>query len=180
MHGHTNFWLVFRRSLNTLRVLVPFVIFKKSEKHPWRSVTFSLLKVALLHGCFSRFLNCTNKTKLRKASDLIDQIMLRTSENEKLRHFKPGSRAWGNFLCYYYLMKWQDVFVNHITMRNPSIILVVYIQKALTKEKILNHLFGWAWPGMSRCAWLCQTWQTLWFSDFKNRFPESCAGDGGL
>ena len=25
-----------------------------------------LLKVALLHGCFSRFLNCTNVTKLRK------------------------------------------------------------------------------------------------------------------
>ena len=25
-----------------------------------------LLKLALLHGCFSRFLNCTNVTKLRK------------------------------------------------------------------------------------------------------------------
>ena len=28
----------------------------------------ALLKVALLHGCFSRFLNCTNDTKSRKAS----------------------------------------------------------------------------------------------------------------
>ena len=26
----------------------------------------TLLKVTLLHGCFSRFLNCTNGTKLRK------------------------------------------------------------------------------------------------------------------
>ena len=30
-----------------------------------------LLKVTLLHGCFSRFLNCTNGTKLRKASDMM-------------------------------------------------------------------------------------------------------------
>ena len=42
------------------RNLVPFVQFKKCEKHPWRSATFSkvasatLLKVTLLHGCFSR------------------------------------------------------------------------------------------------------------------------------
>ena len=27
-----------------------------------------LLKVSLLHGCFSRFLNCTNGTKSRKTS----------------------------------------------------------------------------------------------------------------
>ena len=28
----------------------------------------TLLKVTLLHGCFSRFLNCTNGTKSRNAS----------------------------------------------------------------------------------------------------------------
>ena len=46
-----------------LRDLVPFVQFEKYEKHPWRSVLFrcrlnpaTLLKVTLLHGCFSRFL----------------------------------------------------------------------------------------------------------------------------
>ena len=48
-------------------------------KLPWRSVTFSkvagfslqpatLRKVTLLHGCFSRFLNCANDTKLRNSS----------------------------------------------------------------------------------------------------------------
>ena len=55
-----------------LRGLVPFVQFKKREKHPWKCVTFSytLLKVTLLHGCFSRILNCTNGTKSRNASHL--------------------------------------------------------------------------------------------------------------
>ena len=51
---------------NALRDLVPFVQFRKREKNPWRSVAFSklsglslltLLKVTLLHGNFSRFLN---------------------------------------------------------------------------------------------------------------------------
>ena len=51
-----------------LRNLVPFVQFKKREKHPWRSVT--LLKVTLLHGCFSRFLHCTNGTKSRNESHM--------------------------------------------------------------------------------------------------------------
>ena len=48
-----------------LRDLVPFVQFKRREKKPWRSVNFSkaagfrlklatLLKLTLLHGCFSR------------------------------------------------------------------------------------------------------------------------------
>ena len=53
---------------DNLRDLLPFVQFKKREKHPRRSFTFSkvagqkpatLLKLTLLHGCFSRFLNCT-------------------------------------------------------------------------------------------------------------------------
>ena len=57
-----------------LRDLVPFGPFKKREKHPWKSVNFSkestLLKLTLLHGCFSRFLNGTNGTKLRNASHI--------------------------------------------------------------------------------------------------------------
>ena len=60
-----------------LRDLVPFIEFKKREIHPWRSGTFSkvaafypatLLKVTLLHGCFSQILNCTNGTKSHKTS----------------------------------------------------------------------------------------------------------------
>ena len=49
-----------------LHGLVRFVQFKKREKHPWRSVTLN--KVALFHGCFSRFLNCANGTKSRNTS----------------------------------------------------------------------------------------------------------------
>ena len=61
----------------TLRDLVPFVQFKKREKYSWRSVTFTglkfatLLKVTLLHGCFSPFLNCTNGTKLCHVSNCL-------------------------------------------------------------------------------------------------------------
>ena len=45
---------------DALRDLLPFVQFRKREKHPWRSVTFSKvagfsLKVPLLHGYFSYF-----------------------------------------------------------------------------------------------------------------------------
>ena len=36
---------------------------------------FSLLKITLLHGCFSRFLNCTNGTKLRRASHIFCSFM---------------------------------------------------------------------------------------------------------
>ena len=43
--------------------------FKKREKHPWRNVTFSKSDNPQL--VFSRFLNCTNGTKLRKASHLL-------------------------------------------------------------------------------------------------------------
>ena len=61
---------------NALRGLVPFVQFKKREKHPWRSVSFSKVAsccrlLALLHGCFLRFLNCTNSNKSCKTSHKI-------------------------------------------------------------------------------------------------------------
>ena len=55
------------------RDLVPFIQFEKRENHPWRSVTFS--KVTLLHGYFSRFLNCTNGTKSRNVSHVYHKSM---------------------------------------------------------------------------------------------------------
>ena len=60
-----------------LRDLVQFVQFKKREKDPWRSVTFSqsatLVKATLLHGCFLRLLNCAHGTKSRNAPQLLSQ-----------------------------------------------------------------------------------------------------------
>ena len=54
-----------------MRYFVPFIQFKTHEKHSWRIVTLTLLKVTLLHGCFSRFSNCTNGTRSRKAPHII-------------------------------------------------------------------------------------------------------------
>ena len=56
---------------DVFRDFVPFVQFKKREKHPWSVTSVKLLKVTLLHGFFSRSLNCTNGTKLRNASHLV-------------------------------------------------------------------------------------------------------------
>ena len=82
--------------------MVPFVKFKKREKHPWGSVNFSevagfkpatLLKLTLLHGCFSRFLNYANGTKLRNAPHIFnpflpdipfDPLSLEESENQRI------------------------------------------------------------------------------------------------
>ena len=51
---------------DVLRDLVPFVQIK-NVKNTHGGVLL-LLKVTLLHGCFSRFLNCTNSNKSRKTS----------------------------------------------------------------------------------------------------------------
>ena len=68
------------KDCGALRDLVPFVQFKKREKHSWRSVNFSkvagfknvtLLKLTLLHGRFSRFLNYTNGTKSPNTSEML-------------------------------------------------------------------------------------------------------------
>ena len=67
--------------------LVPFVQFKKREKHPWR-----ILKVTLLHGCFSRFLDYTDGTKSCNVSRLIKTV----SQPEVWRRFQPG--VWSTFI----------------------------------------------------------------------------------
>ena len=62
---------------DVLRDLVLFAQFKKREKHggllllvKLQASPTTLRKVKLLHGCFSRFLNCTNGTKLRNPSHI--------------------------------------------------------------------------------------------------------------
>ena len=49
---------------------------KNGKNPPWTSITFSKvaglsLKVIFLHGCFSRFLNCTISTKPRNKSHML-------------------------------------------------------------------------------------------------------------
>ena len=60
---------------DALQDLVPFVQFKKREKTHGGVLLLvkptTLLKVTLLHGCFLRFLNFTNRTNSRKTSHFI-------------------------------------------------------------------------------------------------------------
>ena len=42
--------------------------------HGGKLILIKLLRVTLLHGCFSRFLNCTNGTKSRKASHIFQLL----------------------------------------------------------------------------------------------------------
>ena len=65
VHTPSPLWTIYaQRTIgldsDVLRDLVPFAQFKKHEKHPWRSVTFSEIagrcqKVTLLHGYCLRF-----------------------------------------------------------------------------------------------------------------------------
>ena len=63
---------------DALRDLVPWAQFKKREKHPWRSVTFSeacnFTKSNTPPWVFFTFLNCTNGTKSRKAPHMSKQV----------------------------------------------------------------------------------------------------------
>ena len=56
---------------DVLRDLVPFAQFKNMKNtHGGVLLLVKLQAKTLLHGSFSRFLNCTNGTKLRKTSHM--------------------------------------------------------------------------------------------------------------
>ena len=55
---------------DALRDFVPFVYSLKNVENTHGGVLILVLKVTLLHGCFSHFLNCTNGTKSRNASHI--------------------------------------------------------------------------------------------------------------
>ena len=57
------FWIC-----DALRDLVSFVNLKNKKNTLGGVLLLVLLKAKLLHGCFSRFLNCTNSTQFRNAS----------------------------------------------------------------------------------------------------------------
>ena len=58
-----NLWIC-----SVLRDMVRFVQFKILE-------LATLLKVTLLHGCFSRFVNCKNGTKSGNASHMLSIVL---------------------------------------------------------------------------------------------------------
>ena len=128
-----------------LRDLLPFVWFKNGEKHPWRSVTFSnTLKVTLLHGYFSCFLNCTNGTKLCKASHLVpfffgDQVLKVTLCHIHYIHYLCDSVPFHHS----YFIKYKEV-CNFFIISCSSCkcgfwkMLVVY-----STSQIRNNIYSW-------------------------------------
>ena len=123
---------------DTLRDLVPFVQFKKCDKRPRRSVTFSivvtLLKVTLFLEYFSRFLSCRNGTKLCKGC----HIENRTSF---LKTFHSISMfSW--FVVYFYFL-WKVTVIGYfwkvtVNIWNKSIIIIirVYLFHSNSKSRI--------------------------------------------
>ena len=89
---------------DALRNLVTFVQFKNLKKPPWMSAIFkTLLKVTLLHVCFSRFLICTNGTKSRKTSHLFSptaNFYLTKTANRTKKYLRQPS-----FYSYYLCLK---------------------------------------------------------------------------
>ena len=62
-----------------------------------KSCTTTLLKVSLLHGCFSRFLNCTNCTKSRKVVHInLEQELVAISASAPPR-WNPPCRGEGAY-----------------------------------------------------------------------------------
>ena len=78
--GNIVFWIVNHLVMKPSKLIVFCAIWYhlynfKSVKNTHGGVLLlvpvTLLKVTLLHGCFSRFLNCTNGTKSRNASRMV-------------------------------------------------------------------------------------------------------------
>ena len=80
-------WKVKSFTCGALQDLVQLVQFKKRfEKRQWMSVTFSKVAgfhVTLFHGCFLRFLNCTNGNKSRNASQFGRDLPKKISQKAK-------------------------------------------------------------------------------------------------
>ena len=72
---------------DALRDLVTLLQFKNTNGGVLLFVKLqTLLKVALLHGRFSRFLNCTNDTKSREASHMIEILVLNRFKETKSKN----------------------------------------------------------------------------------------------
>ena len=101
-----------------LHDLVPFVQFTKREKHPWRSVTFTLLKVTLLHGCFSHFLNYAHGTKLRNTPHLLKcngkVASYQSCILSSVKHINYKLLIMNNWLFFHFdLLTWFHFFCNN-------------------------------------------------------------------
>ena len=63
----------------------------------------TLLEVSLLHGCFSRFLNCTNDTKLHKAEKLGNLLAFQICHALNLVYKKKLKFSWHRWVVQQFL-----------------------------------------------------------------------------
>ena len=100
-----------KKSLSdSLRDLVPFVQFKKREKHPWRSVTFRWV--------FFTFFKCTNGTKSCNTSQMFlthDQNYHRDKKSKCFYHLFLWYSIIFVFLrlCLFYFFWYYDLFIEY-------------------------------------------------------------------
>ena len=142
-------------------ILIPFVQFV--QFHPWvfhggMLQPATLLKVSLLHGCFSRILNCINGTKSRNASQMIqifhgfanfNLLKLFNSFLANVRIFYPLKTAEKQefFLCFQEVcnenigQKWvREVWDK--SLRDTSQLLYILSRLKSNKYKIGDHSFS--------------------------------------
>ena len=87
----------FKQNVYVMRYAIWYYLYNlKRKKHPWRNAT--LLKVTLLHGCFSHFLNCTNGTKSRNASHIPKTDLKNDNTGEPLSTLFKLTHLWQMFL----------------------------------------------------------------------------------
>ena len=92
-----NLWCVGR--------LVPFVQFQKREKHPWTCLSSNFTRSNTPPWVFSRFLNCTNDTKLSNLLKTNSKFWIRFNENPMIlsnayKDFVPNLNFMNNKLFY--------------------------------------------------------------------------------
>ena len=86
----------------------------------WKTPRLTLLKVILLHGCFSRFLSCTNGTKSRKISHLKSRsfvILAFGNYSNLIRislNIPKSSVIWTSYVCVLvlYLISWKNEYIS--------------------------------------------------------------------
>ena len=109
----------------------------KREKHLWRSVTFTpatLLKVSLLRGSISRFLNCANGTKSSEACHLL-------TGNQSICSLTRDTNKFGsNHICTMPQKSYKSPF-NHVCVCAdilPFLILAHWSFRSATKFRICS------------------------------------------
>ena len=75
----------------------------------------TLLKATLLHGFFSRFLNCTNGTKSCNASHIFHQLF--SQNHNPLSKTKPFKINWSTYQSCSTINKWIQADYKEIAIR---------------------------------------------------------------